>query len=313
MAVVGWILLGILGLLLLILLLVLFLPAAYRLEAKKTMEDLSVKARVSWLFGFFRLVFLYPEPGEPQIRIAFFTLKQKSKPNKKKTEKKADDKSDKKSGKNSTPSKSSDVAPAAGQVMKENSEEKPGTTAEYSGESPPKEGSGQEKPQGSGQESGSSGETAGKTDSSKPEETQEGKAAAKLKPKELYRKIRTEAEFFQKLWKQETTKSLVSELLARLLKILQSVFPRKIEGRLVFGADSPDITGYVLAIYSIARVKFPRRLSVEFTPDFEKQVLEGEVLVRGHVMLATLVWNGLRVLLDKRLKKLWRQVERHIS
>lgn len=309
MAVVGWILLGILGLLLLILLLVLFVPISYRLEAEKNPEHLTAKVRVSWLLGLIQLLFFYPEPGEPKIKIAWFTLNQKKKNRKRETGKQSIEKSKKK--------KEKKIPVSAAEAEQTDTEESAGTegremTGENPTDSPPEKEDTLEAADDSRRESSSADPENG-IDAPKPEDTSKKKGASKADLLKMYQRFKAEAGFFQKLWQKEDTKALVSELFARILKILQNLIPKKIEGRIVFGANTPDITGYVLAVYSIARVKFPRRLSMDFTPDFEEQVLKGELLVKGHVMLVTLVWNGLRMLLDKRLWRLWRQIEKHIS
>lgn len=288
MAVVGWILLGILAFVLLILLLLLFFPVSYRLEAEKTAERLTVKAKAYWLFGLIRVEFLYPEPGKPQIRAAWFSLdrtqKEKSRKIKPASSKKASEVP--KSGEASLVEKEAAQSGSA-------SEDLQTPSGVRGGDSP-------------------SGESEEKAD-----DLRSGGKKAGFKAKagiaERYRKIRTEADFYWKLWQKEETRSLVSEIFARLLKIFRNVFPRRIRGRIVFGAASPDITGYVLAVYSIVRVRFPKRLLLEFTPDFERQVLEGEIWIRGHVMAAVLVWNILRVAVDRRLREILRQVSGHIS
>ncbi len=313
MAVVGWILVGILGLLLLFFLLVLFFPVSYRLELEKTPESLLIKAKAGWLFGLFRILFLYPEPGKPQVRIAWFHLapeekqkKVKSGAHKKKASRKAENagQTSPDSGGENPPQISSgsveetsraDLAAAGTQSF---SQDKP------SGEP--------EKDEESLKESGDSEET-NKTEDSERQKSGSRKKKAVGSIAEVYRKLREEADFYWKLWQKEETKAYVSEIFARLLKIFRNVLPRRIEGKLVFGAASPDITGYVLAVYSILRVQFPKRLTVELTPDFEEPVLKGELLIRGHVTVVVLLWNILRAALDKRLRKLWREITGHIS
>lgn len=291
MAVVGWILLGILGLLLLLFLLVLFFPVSYRLEVEKTPERLSVKAAAGWLMGLFRILFFYPDPGKPQIRIAWFALNSADSAEGEKT-------------KTGPEKKAGEKPPETARAKPVQAESRGGSQDNSSGE-PGEDG-----------ESPKDSETSGGASRSEASDRQKNGGSKKGfggNIAEGYKKIRAEAEFYWKLWQKEETRSLVSEILARLFKIFRNVFPRRIEGSVVFGAESPDITGYALAVYSVVRVYFPKRLILELTPDFEEPVLKGKILIRGHATLAVILWNVLRAALDKRLRKLWREVSRHIS
>lgn len=282
MAVVGRILLGILILLPVILLLILFFPFSYRLKGKKTPDSFSAEVRVDWLFGLVRLMFLYPEPGKPQMQIAFITLR----------------KFQRKRG--------SGISRRKSPENKEESASGPGTVREDSDmadAAPSREVSDpEESPKMSEKE----------TEQKDTEQKQKkNKNKKKASFSDILTKIRSEAEFYLGLWGQDATKALVAEMFLRLGRILKNVFPRKIRGRLLFGASSPDVTGYVYAVYSILSTKFPRRFSLAFEPDFQREVLEGELFIAGRVMLFTVLWNGLRILLDKRMHRLWRTVNQH--
>lgn len=280
MAVVGRILLGILILLPVILLLILFFPFSYRLEGKKTPDSFSAGVRVAWLFGLVRLLFLYPEPGKLQMQIAFITLR----------------KFQRKRGGGISRRKSPE--------NKEESASGPGTVREDSEMAdavPSREVSDPEE----------SPKTSEKETEQKDTEKKKNKNKKKASFSDIRSKIRSEAEFYLGLWGQDATKALVAEMFLRLGRIVKNVFPVKVRGRLLFGASSPDITGYVYAGYSILSTKFPRRFSLAFEPDFQKEVLEGDILIAGRVMLFTVLWNSLRILLDKRLHRLWKTVNQH--
>lgn len=276
MAVAGRILLGILILLPVILSLILFFPVSYRLEGKKTPDSFWAKVRVSWLFGLVRLLFYYPEPGKPIFQIAFITLR------------KFQRKQGSGTARRKPPKKKEESAPKPDIVRAD---------PDRADAKPPEEVS------------------APKISSEIKEEKTEKKVSGGKKKKLSFSDIRSrilsETDFYLELWKQDATKALVAEMFLRLGKILKNVFPVKVRGRLLFGASSPDVTGYAYAAYSILSIKFPRRFSLAFEPDFQKEVLEGELFIAGRVMLFTVIWNGLRVLLDKRLRSLWEKINRH--
>lgn len=276
MAVVGRILLGILILLPVILLLILFFPVSYRLEGKKTPNSFSVGVRVNWLFGLVRLLFFYPEPGKLLIKIAFFTLRKFQR-------KRGSGISRRKSPKN-----------------KEESASEPDTVREDP-----------DKADAAPSQGVSDGEKSPETSEKNTEQKYTEQKKKKVSFSGIRSKIRSETDFYLGLWRQDTTKTLVAEMFLRLSKILKNVFPVKVRGQLVFGASSPDVTGYAYAVYSILSTKFPRRFSLAFYPDFQKEVLEGEIYIVGRVMLFTVLWNSLRILLDKRLHSLRETVNKH--
>ncbi len=74
LSILGIVLLCLLGLVVLAILLVLFFPVSYRLSAEKDAEQASVSARASWLFGFLRVSFSYPEPGRLLVKLLPFTV-----------------------------------------------------------------------------------------------------------------------------------------------------------------------------------------------------------------------------------------------
>ena len=85
----------------------------------------------------------------------------------------------------------------------------------------------------------------------------------------------------------------------RVGKILKSIRPRKMEGNLLFGTGSPDTTGYVLGVYGMLS-PFVGNMFL-LTPDFEDKVLKGRVYIAGHIMLVKILWQGILLVLDKKL------------
>lgn len=72
--ILGILLLCILGLAIAFVLLVLFFPICYKISGKKDAEQISIHVRASWLLGFLRVCFDYPDPGKLLIKLLFFTV-----------------------------------------------------------------------------------------------------------------------------------------------------------------------------------------------------------------------------------------------
>ncbi len=111
--------------------------------------------------------------------------------------------------------------------------------------------------------------------------------------------------YYAELFREEDTRLLLSHARRRLWKILKSIRPRRLKADILFGTGAPDTTGYLFGAYgAISPVLGP---GVMVTPDFERAVLQGELEAAGHVTVAVILWQLLRVALDKRL---WQLVDR---
>ncbi len=83
------------------------------------------------------------------------------------------------------------------------------------------------------------------------------------------------------------------------------LMPQKLEGKILFGFDDPADTGKVLGWIAAAMPFYGDRLEV--TPDFTRQVIEGDILIAGRIRrykLLKLAWDVYRD------KDLFRQKDR---
>ncbi len=119
------------------------------------------------------------------------------------------------------------------------------------------------------------------------------------------------AELARAFLENESHQSAFWKLAAELKKLLFRMKPKKLRGNLRFGFEDPSLTGRVQAGLSML---YPYLEEVRFYPDFENQVLDGEVSVQGAARLwpmAAFVWNMVwnrdvrRTVLDlkKRIRK----------
>lgn len=89
----------------------------------------------------------------------------------------------------------------------------------------------------------------------------------------------------------ETHQLAFWKLAAELKKLLLRMKPKKLQGELHFGFEDPSLTGRVQAGLSIL---YPCMDEMNFYPDFENKVLDGEVSVQGAARLwpmAAFAWN----------------------
>jgi hypothetical protein len=88
-------------------------------------------------------------------------------------------------------------------------------------------------------------------------------------------------------------------------KLLHHLRPSQVKGWIHFGTSDPCTTGKILGGLSIVFAMWGKGLDV--VPDFEKEVLEGEVDVRGRVRLVVFVVVMLQVLTNKKWQRWKRQ------
>ena len=285
LTILGILLLCLLGLAVLVLLLLLFYPVTYRITAKKDAKQISVRAGASWLLGFLRVSCCYPEPGKVLVKLLPFTVFDSSS-----------------AGQPATPEGGTS---SAGRSSAADSRAETGDT--------------EEKKQEKGQADVSVDQShrkpnddpeSEKADAGAP--SQENKKFKKIKYTicSIYDKIKNIWEnisYYIELLQEEETRQLFSHATFRLGRILKNIRPKKIRGRILFGTGSPDTTGYAYGIYGMISPVLGYKLLV--TPDFSRAVLEGDVYIAGHITVFTILWNSLRVLLDKKLRRFIRKIK----
>ena len=338
LSIIGISLVVILLVLLLIVAIILFSPITYRLQGEKDAgESFWGKVKATYLFGMIRIKYAYPDPGKLVIKLLCFTLYDTSKPKNKKKKKR---KEKKKQASETTVNESGTVPEYDTKIIEIDTgisdktesadvlEEKEIVTKEF--------GEDQEKA------------TEKLDDPEKNADMDEGKdmfvdnndkVSIKDKIKRFFEKIRTfenklrnfihntknktekikqkisktyhEISFYKELATGKEGTAFLEHVKKRVIKILKVVRPRKYRVKMTFGADSPDITGYVVAGYSMIypRIRKPNKFELE--TDFTQSVFEGTFDIKGHFMLFTIVINGLMLLLDRNFKSLRHKLKRH--
>lgn len=288
--ILGILLLILLGIALVVIALILFFPIFYKAAGKKTPGELQLTVRAKWLFGLLRLSYDYPEPGKLRVKFLFSTLydssvekpQQEADPSKDTPVKKATVKTD---AEESVPS---EVKETRQEEILQNSPADDGETSEtasVSGEIP----------------DASKDDASGKTDDRRY------RLFKKIwyTFRKIYDKIKNILQniaFYRKLWEDPDTQGLLRHAGKRIGHVLRGLRPRKLTVNAVFGTGSPDTTGYLYGIYGMLLPKLGKGILV--TPDFEQAVLEGNFKASGHFTVACILFHTVRLLLDKRLRKL---------
>lgn len=103
----------------------------------------------------------------------------------------------------------------------------------------------------------------------------------------------------------EENREVFRLLVSRGRKLFRHVCPKKIKGKLQFGFSDPYRTGQVLTAVSPFYGLYAKEL--ELIPDFEHEVLKGEISVKGRIRMGVVLWTGIRLFLNKNFRRLLRR------
>lgn len=312
LAVLGILLLAVLGLVLILVLLVLFFPISYRAYGKKDGGDLAGQVRACWLFGILRVKGGYPQPGKITVKLLWFSLYDSGR-EKRGTQKKQQEKDRKKKaeadrsepeGRQGSPDTARE--PTQGSPAVTPGPDSKGTVQTVPAAVTP-DGPGTTQADGSGQQ------TEGQKTGSTEEATGILAKFTKIKYtfRNIYDKIKEIWEnisYYVELLQDEATSQCLSLIGRHAGKILRNMRPRKCRADIVFGTGSPDTTGYLYGAFCMVSQGLGKH--VVLTPDFTGAILAGQAEIAGHIILAVLLWNGLRLFLDEELRawiKKWKK------
>ncbi len=289
LSILGIILLCLLAFALTVVLLVLFCPVSYRGTGTARMGEYRACFRFRWLFGLVRGTYSYPEDGKLRIKVLWRTLYESG--------------GDTKSGE--TPEESHpnkrhpSVMPMTQVPQKEQEPREQGAQAETS----PDDGSQQALPPGqSPQKVIQQGQDTRNATSQGQSPLGSGESDARQKTD--YKDLKEKLSSFLEIVQNEDNRDLVRYGMGRLGRIIKHIRPRYLWVRAVAGFGEPDLTGYAYGIYCAIRPFLGKKCRVEITPDFEEKILEGEAVLRGRIMAATVLYYVCSVLLDRRLRQL---------
>lgn len=309
LSIVGIVLLWLIGVLLLICLLVLFVPISYRVTGHKDKEETVLKVRMYWLFRLVRAFYDYPEPGCVRVKALFFTVYDSKKAA-------VSEDSEQKAKQNETTANDGKISEKGvkgehlgGKKAKKGEEQSDrGVLATQREQTQRKNATGEENTPDKSPEYGKESEDEGffQRIFLKFEKLKYTIRTLCDRIKEIWENI----SYYKRLWEREETRQLLQYALVRMGKILKNIRPRKWKCSLVYGADSPDITGYVYGIYAMICPNLGSYY-VDVVPDFTQEIFEGSLDAAGHITVFQVLWNALLLLVDKRFKLLRNRLKRH--
>lgn len=314
--VIGWILLGILGLILLTVLTVLLVPIRYRADGVWK-EEKYIRGRVTWLLHLLSIRVTYEKELLLEVRVAGFLIYPKKE----------------RSGKRKKAASGADAEEGVGDadadtnVLDADGAKMPSADVKTLGESAPAAGTTDEpqtqtvaeasEPQSADPNEASASEAdAQATDSDAAPEHPAGSFFEKLSGKlsqvtdrlrgmqQKTDRLKQQTAYYKRIWDQPQTRQAIRVGFYELGEIIRHVLPRKLEVFGIVGTGDPASTGQIMAIQGML---YPwHKGNIRLEPDFEEKYIEGELHLKGRIRLGTLGICGLRILLNKNVRRLIR-------
>lgn len=311
--IIGITLLVILSLILLILLLVLFVPIRYRIyvnkDKEKEIKDIEADVRITWLLHLINILITYKNKLFYRVRITLFTIKSSEpKPKKQKKEKREKKKSKATKTENyevKTVDYSQDTKDFKLEGFDEESENESVTfipnddlsddNADFN-------------------EDSNTLEADDATDDKKNifeivfdivkkiisvlSNIESSIEKAINKVKEFLENIEYYIDAINDEKNQEAFKLCLNEL----NRVLKNIKPQKAKGFVRYGTDDPYSNGKAASVFSILNPFLGE--NVRLISDFEEEVMEGNLLLKGRVTIFVLLVAGCKVYFNKDVKRM---------
>ena len=115
------------------------------------------------------------------------------------------------------------------------------------------------------------------------------------------RRLKRKWESVKKFFRSKMFREALLHAKKEVLYFLKKAAPKKVTGTVRFGFDDPALTGETLGILGMIYGKLPKDLSIQ--PDFEQEILRGDVRMKGSFQAVTAAGIALRLFRDRNLRK----------
>lgn len=115
------------------------------------------------------------------------------------------------------------------------------------------------------------------------------------------RRLKRKWESVKKFFRSKMFREALLHVKKEVLYFLKKAAPKKVTGTVRFGFDDPALTGETLGILGMIYGKLPKDLSIQ--PDFEQEILRGDVRMKGSFQAVTAAGIALRLFRDQNLRK----------
>ena len=115
------------------------------------------------------------------------------------------------------------------------------------------------------------------------------------------RRLKRKWESVKKFFRSKMFREALLHAKKEVLYFLKKAAPKKVTGTVRFVFNDPALTGETLGILGMIYGKQPKDLSIQ--PDFEQEILQGDVRMKGSFQAVTAAGIALRLFRDQNLRK----------
>lgn len=123
----------------------------------------------------------------------------------------------------------------------------------------------------------------------------------------FFSNIKAKIHLIKEFLETEDNRKGIGCVYAGLKKTLKHILPYKVKGVVRIGLDDPCSTGYLLGALSMAYPIYADKIQI--IPDFQEEVLEGQVDAKGRIRAFTLLIIGIKLILNDNFKTLLKNVK----
>ena len=128
------------------------------------------------------------------------------------------------------------------------------------------------------------------------------------KPKEMVEKAADTYIYYDNLLNKKGTKYVVDFLKKEIKIILNSIRPRRCRIEAHYGSTDPEKCAKMFELYGILHVFLNGKNDISI--DFEDDYLSFDIWIKGRIFLCVLAIHGLKIILNKKVRKFIRLVKR---
>ena len=127
----------------------------------------------------------------------------------------------------------------------------------------------------------------------------------------FYDKIKdaiNQVEYYKEVWAKEETKLAIATAKEQLGKLIKHLKPSKFKADIHLGVEDPATLGQILSIHGMLYPYIGK--NVRIVPDFEKEVLEGTIYIKGRITVFVLLRIAWILYFDKNIRYLIRLLKK---
>jgi len=110
-------------------------------------------------------------------------------------------------------------------------------------------------------------------------------------------------------YKYLLNKAFLKKIFQLIKKVLKHISPRRLKIRLKYGFDNPADTGILHGFITMFSHYFSE-YDVKLTPVFDREIMEGEVFLKGRIFICAIVCYVLQVAISKTFRSTMKKIKK---